>query len=175
MFLLILFSFINPVPLEGESETACELKQLRMSFHKSVVDEDKVQSFYQLTSMVESCDVVVQSYKAAGHVMKAKTTWNPVEKLRLVLKYQGVINSLIEENPHNVEVRFLRFSIAYYLPDMFGFKKSMQLDKKALMANLNQFEVEDLDPVFNQFILWFINECGFYTTNEIAKIEAHLS
>ncbi len=167
MVLLVFISLLNPVD--------AELDHIRTSFHQSLLDESKIEDFYNLSQEVDTSSALGRSYKAVGYIMKAKNEWNPIEQLILLSKYQRGINQAIESEPDNVEIRFLRFSVAHYLPDVFGLKKNMKEDKEVMMSNLDGFDLSSVNDDFDSYILWFLDDCGFYTPDELELIKQHLN
>ena len=158
----------------ADNSCSNQLNALRKSFHLSIVDESHISDFLAMTRELNEDNSTLKAYRAAGYVMKAKIDWNPIERIHMLMKYQKTINLAIENDPLNVEVRFMRFAIAYYLPDILGLKIHMEDDRQAMLENLYRFDVENLDPTFNHFIIWFLENCGYYSENEIDRIKRYM-
>lgn len=171
---IILLSFL--ITSINFNPNAYNIDEIRAAFHQAVLDECQIDDFYQLAlSIGDTDDAVALSYKAAGYVMKAKNTWNPIENLRLVSNYKKKINEAVHLDPSNAEVRFLRFSIGFYLPDILGLRKNIIADKEAIIENLCQFDLQGIDPEFNRFILWFIENSGHYNDAEVSLFRDYFS
>lgn len=152
------------------------LGEIRSSFHQSVLDENHIGEYYQLAMQIDTENHPVKlSYKAAAYVLKAKSSSNPFQRIKLVMSYIKSIDQAVSEDPSNVEIRFLRFSIAYYLPNIFGFKKHMLEDKSTIMENIHRFDHSNLSEAFNHYIFWFVENSGYFDEDELVVLRYYFS
>ena len=151
-----------------------DLNEVRISLYKAMISDDNIPAYYELSQQIEGPDATTKAYYATGFILKAKNEWNPFEQLALAFKYLKIIQEAVDQAPHSIEVRFLRFAVAFYLPNILGFKKNMLCDKEVILQNLGQVEMLNIDPVFNDYIVSFAKKSGYYNEEEMGMVETYL-
>ena len=172
-FIIVTFLLFSSWTNHG---TGIDINEVRSTFHQSVMDSKAITDYYHLAMTIDTVNnPTALAYRAAGYVMKAKNHWNPLTRIKLVMKYRETINEAVRAAPKNVEVRFLRFSIAYYLPNIFGLKQDMEIDKTRIFENISATQSLGLGTDYNKYILWFVTHSAYFTDEELSLIQYHLS
>jgi hypothetical protein len=167
LFLALSFQFIFNV--HGQS-----LAEVRENFHLAVLDPDKSRKFYEFLKDAPTNTPTLKAYKATSEAMLARALWNPFSKYKHVLKYSDMIEGAIYEDSENVEIRFLRLSIEYNLPRFLGMSNHLKEDRDTIVENLTSVYKMDIDPSFCRYIIYFLNDTGLCTEEEIALMEKAL-
>ena len=86
-----------------------------------------------------------------------------------------MIDDAIEMDQTNLEIRFLRFSLEYYVPSIFRISKNMDEDKEVIIANLRNLDGFYFEDDMVQYILNFLDESDLCNSEEVAFIQANLA
>lgn len=141
------------------------LDQIRRDFNKGHKDENLCAS--HLKALEEQANTPVErGYEAAYHMFMAKHAGNPFKKMSYFKAGKAMLEKEITSNPQNVELRFIRLCIQFYVPKYLSYSDNIEADKKYLMNNLYKIsdkEVKDL-------IFQYLKGAKMYTENELALL-----
>ena len=76
------------------------------------------------------------AYKAALLLMKAKFAFLPFNKWSYFKKGSQLLDTSIESNPKNVEMRYIRFLFQSEMPNFLGYHKNIQQDYNFIINNI---------------------------------------
>lgn len=126
----LIFSFITTLLLFFQTPS---LGELRNSYAKANLSNSNTQSFITLAENSSANDAVSLGYKAAAKIMEAKIS----KKDRKSLVKNGATNleSIIKNNPSNIELRVIRMSVQENIPKIVGYSSSLKTDKKFILDN----------------------------------------
>lgn len=119
-----------------------DLNVYRKDFNKGVKDETLCKTYYE-TLKKNSNSHVEKGYEAAFQMFMAKHTGNPIKKMSYFKGGRGLLEEQIKTSPFNIELRFIRLCIQYYIPSYLGYKANIKEDKDFLMNNLYKFQDEE--------------------------------
>lgn len=132
---------------------ASDLLQIR-SLHYKAIDDEK--SCIKLIEIISKDSIhsnsTFQGYLASAHILMARHYWLPNKKLSSFSRGSKMLDSLINANPKNVEIRFLRYCIQYNVPSILGYHANLESDKLFLEANVLTLEDEDLQLAIRNFL-----------------------
>ncbi len=168
------FVFLISIALSN-AVFAQSLEEVRESFHQAVLDPDQSRAFHDFLKDTQPSTPTLKAYKAASEAMLARVVWNPFTKLSQVMKYSDLIETAIHEDVENIEIRFLRLSIEYNLPKFLGMSKNLEEDRDVIVNNLSNVNAMDVDPSFCRYIIYFLNDTGLCTDDEIVLMENALA
>ncbi len=168
----LVFIFTLLFCLQAESQSLVEVRE---SFHQAVLDPDQSREFHDFLKKTKPSTPTIKAYKAASEAMLARVVWNPFTKLSQVMKYSDLMEAAILEDMENIEVRFLRLSIEYNLPKFLGMSKHLDEDRDVIVKNLTSVEAMNVDPSFCRYIVYFLNDTGLCTSDELAAMESVLA
>lgn len=151
------------------------LNVIRSEFHKAALDPEKIVSFHTYISNIDDNEPILKAYRATSEALMAQITWNPVEKYQQLQKFEELINDAVKNDPDNIEIRFLRFSVEYSIPRFLGASKNLMEDKHMILSNLERVGSLELDPYFTRYILYFLKETNLCEPEYLVKIESTLS
>lgn len=125
----LIFSFIAAFIIFFQSE----IESLRDSYAKANLSNANTEAFIHTADKASGSDAVTQGYKAAAKIMEAKIT----KHNRKALVKSGATNleSLIKNNPNNIELRVIRMSVQENIPKIVGYRGSLKIDKTFIINN----------------------------------------
>ena len=113
-----------------------KVPELRKTYYQASKDKNTYEKLHQHLSNYKGTDLVVQGFRAGLEGMGAKYAWGPYAKLRHVRNSARMFEEILEKDPANVEVRFLRYTVEYYIPRYLLMSGNLQDDKKVIFSNL---------------------------------------
>ncbi len=151
------------------------IEEIRKRFHQAVLSADSIGDYHDYIVDVNHSSPTIMAYRAAGEAMKAQTLWNPLAKLAQVNRYEKMILEAVETEKDNLEIRFLRFAIEFHLPRILMMSKHLEEDRDFIVANLWRCKEMNIDPEFERYITYFMNETGMLLPEQITVIKELLS
>ncbi|MDW3192801.1 MAG: hypothetical protein R8G66_10560 [Cytophagales bacterium] len=151
------------------------LEEIRKRFHQAVLSQDSISNYHKFIEKVDQTSPTIMAYQAAGEAMMAQTLWNPLAKLSQVNRYEKMILDAVDQEMDNLEIRFLRFAIEFHLPRILMMSKHLEEDRDFIVANLWRCKEMNIDPEFERYITYFMNETGMLLPEQITVIKQLLS
>ncbi|MEO9482485.1 MAG: hypothetical protein ABJG47_03530 [Ekhidna sp.] len=161
-FLLVILTF---------SSSAQDLSEIRAEFHAVVLNPEESESFYDYLKEIETPTSTVKAYQAVSEALLAQVVWNPFNKLKQVIKYDKQMAAAVEEDPQNVEIRFLRLAIEYNLPSFLGMSDHLQEDVDKIVSDLSRVSQVQVNPMFGKYIFHFLKETNLCSTEQLALMK----
>lgn len=141
------------------------LNDVRRDFNKGVKNEDLCEKYHK-TLEKEADTPVEKGYEAAFHMFMAKHTSNPIKKMSYFNGGKKLLEKQITNNPNNVELRFIRLCIQYYVPGYLGYNSNVEEDKIFVMNNLYKMPDENTkDVIYN-----YLKGAKMYSDDELALL-----
>lgn len=127
----------------GQSN-ATDIGQLRKDYITAISDSDKADELYKKLSSVKNPDALTLAYLGSVEAILGKHAWNPVDKLSYLKQGFTTINRAVAKDPNQLEVRFLRFSLQYFVPSFLGYSKNLISDKNKIVSILKTHPSDDI-------------------------------
>lgn len=108
-------------------------KQLMMAIQSSKVTD----SLYDKLNAIKDKPAIINAYLATLDALKAKHTWNPYYKIKYLNDAEKAYQVALSEDPHNIEIRFMRFSVEHNVPGFLGYNKNLTADREEIIHQLN--------------------------------------
>ena len=112
------------------------IDELRSCF-KTIESVHEIEDLINLSNS-HTEDPVVLAYNCTGKLMLLDYYNNPFEKYRIFINKTNQLDSLIQTNPKNIEIRLLRYTIQYYCPSFLLYNKDMSNDINIIEMYLSQ-------------------------------------
>jgi hypothetical protein len=113
-----------------------DLDALRYSYAKANSSTANTQAFINLADKQTGSDPVTLGYKAAAQIMEAKIA---KQNRKLLVKAGATsLESIIKNNPNNIELRMIRLSIQENIPRIVGYRASIKDDKAFILNNYSK-------------------------------------
>jgi hypothetical protein len=156
------------------------LERLRAMYHLSVekgewasVARDSVAALRLRTAGISEWDVTIEGYRGALEVVRAKHSKWPPNKLKYFNRGAATLDALVEANPENLELRYLRFASYRFLPFFLRRDDSLAADLRALASGLPEHP-ETFSPTVYGGVVRFLLENGDLAEDERARLEGAL-
>ena len=92
-------------------------------------------------------DPVVLAYNCTGKLMLLDYYGNPFEKYRIFINQTTQLDSIIQTNPKNIEIRLLRYTIQHNCPSFLLYNKDMSNDIKMIKRYFSQEDASLQDHI----------------------------
>ncbi len=110
------------------------ITEVRKSYTEAIDNEDKAESLYQaLNTSQAKADALLLAYCGATRALMAKHAVNPYSKLKYLKEGSALLNSAVDKNPTQIEVRYLRYSVEKNVPDFLDYRQHLESDKKVIV------------------------------------------
>jgi hypothetical protein len=119
---------------------------------------------------VKNNSPLLLAYYGATQSLVAKHSWNPYTKMDYLAKSQSTLQKAIALKPQDAEMRFLRFSIQYYVPKFLGYSKNLEEDKNVILKNIDRCQ-ENVRGVIARFLI----DSGMLTETQKNQLKQHAS
>ena len=164
----------------GGRELETDLERLRAMYFMSVEDRSWIGKAEDLLDSLEgrmasgSRDrVILEAYKGALEVVRAKHARWPPNKLGHLREGVGILDRIVAAEPENLEARYLRLVSCYYLPFFVKREDSVQEDLRVLATDLPHGR-EAFSPAVYQGVVRFVMDNGDLSAQERAHLQESL-
>lgn len=159
---IVLMCLVQILSAQNIDKTRLLRRQVMLAVNSSKVND----SLYNALVAMPNKSPLITGYIGTLQALKAKHHWNPYFKLKYVKDAQKTFAKAIAADPHNMEIRFLRFSVDSKLPKLLGYNKNMEADRNEILAQLakKNYPPGDKDMVIT--IINFLLEANMYTASE---------
>lgn len=152
------------------------LERIRTDFYRSIEDGDVID---ELTSFIqtrysentENYPAVILAYYGGLETLKAKHSYNPVNKFRYVISGLKILSKAVEKSPSLLEVRFLRFSVLHFIPGVFGISDEREDDMKHVYSALVKKDYSLVDRNLQKGVAEFLVKSSRLSPTEIHTLK----
>lgn len=142
-----------------------DLDDIRKDFNKGVKDENLCKKHYE--SLKKNAKTEVEKgYEAAFQMFMAKHTGNPIKKMSYFNGGKGLLETQIKKAPNDVELRFIRLCIQYYIPGYLGYRGNIKEDKDFMVNNLYKLNDEETKDL----LFKYLKGADMYSEQELALL-----
>ena len=121
-----------------------DLNKIRKSYLNASLNEDSCKNFMLSLKKVKIEESpLLEAYKISAELINIKYLKNPFKKYNLFNHYSKKLNLIINENPLQIEIRFLRYLIQLNSPDFLFYNKNIEEDYNFINKNIF-FENKDI-------------------------------
>lgn len=132
-------------------------------------------SLYTSLAAVKSPSALTSGYMGTLEALKAKHAWNPYYKVKYLNDCEKTFKAAIHRDPHNIEIRFMRFSIEHNVPGFLGYNKNLEADKDEIIKQLGHKHYAQADEALVKTIINFLLESKRCTTAETHSLKLYLA
>jgi hypothetical protein len=130
--ILLTFTLFFVIPPSGISE-------IRRAFQYASNNKSNAEAFYELVQSKEhSEEFVFSAYDGASDVILSKYLDGNLEKLKYFRQGAEKIESAVEGDSYNTEVRFVRLVIQMNTPDFLDYNENIEEDKDFLLEHYSE-------------------------------------
>lgn len=110
---------------------------------------DSTEALLNIYEAIENPSSEVILFKGALYVKKAGFLYNLGQKIALFKKGREIVEKTIEEQPDNVEFRFVRLIIQEKVPAILRYYSNKVEDAEMVIKGVNQLEKEVQEAIFD--------------------------
>jgi hypothetical protein len=157
------------------ADDGAELKLLRQKLLIAVNSSKTTDSLYTVLEKMPGKSPVIIGYLGTLESLKGKHAWNPYTKVKHLNAGQKILQQAITADPHNIEIRYLRFSIEYHLPGFLGMAKHINEDRDELLVQLAAKNHGTADKQLTGNMIRFLLESKKCTAQQDEALRKHLA
>jgi tetratricopeptide (TPR) repeat protein len=143
VFVLYAFLLIGLVFRTTESYQAAELRDY---YQKASKCGQTAEAFHKFMSAYTGKDPVILGFKGASEAVMAKYAWSPYNKLKHLKTSAAIFEQAVKLDPDNAEIRFLRYTVEYYVPRYLNLSGHVEEDRKIILNSLYNYPKSGLNP-----------------------------
>lgn len=153
------------------------IEKIRTTYYNGIDNEDYIDSLQSIITRNFSDDkskypTIVLAYSAGVEALKSKHAFWPFTKMSYLNSSMELFDKALLQDPNNLEIRFMRYSILHYVPGILGFGSELDEDQKIilnLLAKKKSFEISD---ELRTGIISFMIESGRLDQNQIDSLKS---
>ena len=166
LFLLFTLLFLTDSFSAYSQKT--DVPEMRKGMLRAIKSPKATDSLYKNLEALNKKTPLVLGYYGALEALKAKDSWNPYKKVKLLVSSHKTMEQAVNASPNDMEIRFLRFSIEFYLPGFLGLSKDMVSDKNMIIHQLKLKNYGSADKDYVKNIMKFMVDSKQCTVQEVA-------
>ena len=159
--------------IQASAQAITPKKQLRQQLIRAINNSNTTDSMYNSLIAMPVKSPVMVGYIGTLQALKAKHTWNPYSKMKQVANAEKTFEKAIAADPHNLELRYLRYSVEHNLPKILGQSKNMDADRQEMLKQIAQHTTEDRELVIN--VINYLLQNGDHTAGEKTDLHKQLA
>ncbi|MEN7548494.1 hypothetical protein AAG747_11275 [Rapidithrix thailandica] len=156
-------------------DSVIALDELRLLYLEAFQQEEKAGKMLHFFKSKTRKSPVEEAYHGAFYALSALHKKMPVKRLSLVKKAKKHLKKAVKSAPEQIEIRFLRFSLNHYLPDLFKNEKMLQEDQAQLLKLFRSLEETQQEPELLQIIAGFMLSSQRCTEEENRVYQRYLN
>lgn len=171
-WLLVIISLTALLPFQSLKAQNTHIRKQLMTALKNSETTD---SLYNSLEKAKHKNGLTTGYFAAVQALKAIHAWNPYNKIKYLNRSEKSFKEAVEIDPHNIEIRFMRFSVEHNVPGWLGYNKNLVADRETIIQQLKKknYHTNDKDLVVT--IIKFLIESKRCTPAENDYLHAQLN
>ena len=150
-----------------KSNATVDIASVRSMFQQGASDEKKKKKMIRMLAPYDEQKPLLLGYKGSGTMMMAKHVFSPFSKLSYFKKGKQMLESAINTDHKNFELRFLRFTAQTNIPSFLGYDSDIQKDKEFILNHFLQIK----DTGLKQFVLPALIKSKYLTTIEKQQLK----
>ena len=167
-------------PLNYEKKASkSELSELRSIYYAGVENDEYIDSLKIIIDANFGKDhsnysPIVLAYHAGISALKSKHAFWPFNKMSYLNEAMDIFEKAIERDPDNLEIRFMRFSILYYVPGILGYDYEEESDAKKLFNLLLKKDYSSVDYEIQFGMIEFLIQSDFLSIGQKKRLKREL-
>jgi|SRR5690606_8129588 len=141
---ILLFIFLA-FGIGGGASEAYKVSELRTYYQKASKCADTGERFHKMMARYEGNEPIIMGFKAVSEAVMAKHAWGPYNKLKHLRSSASLFKQAVERDPDNAELRFLRYTVEYYIPRYLNMSSHVEQDKKMVLNSIMKHPASGLD------------------------------
>ena len=149
---IVIILFLIAFQLEINAE---DLQSLRQTYLDSFKKEQVCDSVKIILENKKELSNIENAYLGVFHMMKCRFTLNPISKISLFSIGRDLLEQSIKNDPENLEIRFLRYSIQKNIPKILLYSQHISTDEKFIFDKITLSKDKELNDYITSTIKTF--------------------
>jgi hypothetical protein len=128
-----------------------DLSTCRKLYLSAASEKSKAEELMNLTANPRGDDLVT-GYQGAVRMVMARYYFNPITKWKSFSRGRDMLESAVESQPDNPELRYLRLSIQENAPSFLGYHQHQEEDKSFLNRELTRIQDAELRQMIFDYL-----------------------
>lgn len=172
-FIVSVFSLLFIIqPVKAEEPN---LKAIRKQLREAINDSKTTDSLYKSLSGIKNHTGIIDGFIAGLQALKAKHAWNPYSKIKHINNCEKTFEKAVAADPHNIEIRFMRFSVEDSVPGFLGYKKNLAPDSEEIITQLEKKNYGTADKILTIEIIKYLANSRRCTPAQVEELNKHLA
>lgn len=167
-----LLMLLNTLTVKADEPNLRHIRSLLVVCMNSSKTTD---SLYKSLSAIKNRTGVISGYLATLSACKAKLSWNPYMKVKHLNTAEATYKIAVNADPHNIEIRFLRFSVEHNVPGFLGFNKDLNTDSEEIITQLDKKNYGTADKDLTVAIIKFLLQSKRCTASQNEDLTKRLA
>ncbi|MFD2284622.1 hypothetical protein GJU39_02945 [Pedobacter petrophilus] len=147
---------------------------LKSDLVKAVENSKLTESLLVKLNKLPNKTALTTAYIGTLEALKAKHAWNPYSKIKYVKVSMQTMQSAINMDKENMEIRFMRFSIQHYTPSFLGFSKDLTADRKEIVKHYQNGNFGVADQTLVKNVARFMVDSNRCTPEEVKILKKYI-
>ena len=175
--IVLLFASVNNSSAFAHNDETHEpnIHVIRKLLVSALNSKKTTDSLYNNLGALKNRSALLNGYMGALQALKAKHAWNPYFKIKHLNDSKSTFEAAVKRDPHNIEIRFMRFSIEHNVPGFLGFNKNLVADREEIIKQVDKKFYAQADKPLVKAIILFLIESKRCTPAESTNLKQHLA
>lgn len=160
LFSVSIFSELN-------AKNSGDLCDLRHGYVQAVYDYENAAKIYETIVKIKDPSAKEIAYRGALEAILTKVQGNFFDKLSLLKKSHHSLNSAVQQDPNDIEIRFLRMAVQYEIPWYLGLSNDIEKDQQFIEKNIHLFDPQKYSKENLTLIADFIKKYDSFTSSQV--------
>ncbi|RFZ95350.1 hypothetical protein D0C36_07425 [Mucilaginibacter conchicola] len=152
-----------------------DLHKIRKLLVTALDSKKTTDSLYSHLADVKDRSALLNAYMGTLEALKAKHAWNPYFKVKYLNDSEKTFKNAVANDPHNIEIRFMRFSIEHNVPKFLGYNKNLIADREEMIKQIDRKYYSSADKTLVKTIINFLIDSKRCTPAENTNLKEHLA
>jgi hypothetical protein len=132
-------------------------------------------SLYRNLGNIKNPTGLITGYMGTLEALKAKHAWNPYYKIKYLNDCEKTFKKAVINDPSNIEIRFMRFSVEHNVPGFLGYTKNLVTDRQEIIKQIDHKHYASADAALVKTIITFLIDSKRCTPAEHSILTKHLA
>lgn len=129
------------------------ISEMRSMYKKAAEEERAAKNLLELSRNEQANGALMMGYHGAAQMLMAKHVGNPFKKLSYFNKGKELFTRAIKNDPKDIELRFLRFTVQAETPAFLNYKQNLQEDKNLLLSQVQGLKDAELRDMILAYLV----------------------
>lgn len=172
----LMISAVSANVKDADNTFMQKLEYIRTNYYASVEEEEiveKVEQYINRHFGEKNLPSLILAYKAALLSVKSKHAFWPGTKLEYFNESMDLFEKAVANDPDNLEIRFLRFTILHHIPSILGHSEERDKDMLVIIKELAKKDYSMIKPDIQKGIAEFLLRTGRLDLGQEKKLYSY--